>query len=199
MDFALDMAQLENELGVRATYFVMLRSPLYNLMSRHASERLAQLVSLGHHIGLHFDAGFVLDSEKDLERELVFELGVLSDLVGDSIRAFSFHQPSDKAIRMRVALPGVINTYNPDQLQEYRYISDSNRVWREVDPFDLIASGMKHLHILLHPVWWMCSSENVYDCWDQAINRNFESTQIQLLSTERAFGPARKLVLTRLS
>ncbi len=197
MDFARDMAQVESEHGIRATYFVMLRSPLYNLMSRHAAQALAQLISLGHEIGLHFDACFATGSGKNLERELTLELGVLSELVGYRVQAFSFHQPSDEVIRMRLALPDMINTYNPDQLSMYRYISDSNRVWREVDPFGLVANGVPHLHILLHPIWWMCPDENVHDCWDMAIRRNFEAAQSQLLATERAFGPARKLLLKR--
>lgn len=197
MDFALDMAQMEHERGVRSTYFVMLRAPVYNLMSRHASGVLRQLVSLGHEIGLHFDAGCVSCPGKSLEEEVIFELGVLSDLAGCKVRAFSFHQPSDEALRMRLVLPDVINTYNPEQLAGYKYISDSNRVWREVDPFQLVAAGRQHIHILLHPIWWMCSDKDVKDCWDQAIRKNFDAAQGQLLATERAFGPVRKLSLTR--
>jgi hypothetical protein len=197
MDFALDMARIEHEHGVQSTYFVMLRSPVYNLMSRHASGVLTQLVSLGHEIGLHFDAGSAPCPGKSLEEEVIFELGILSNLAGSKVRAFSFHQPSDEALRMRLALPGVINTYNPDQLAGYKYISDSNRVWREADPFQLAATGLQHMHILLHPIWWMCQDGDVKDCWDKAIQRNFESAQDQLLSTERAYGPARRMMLDR--
>ena len=191
------MARFECDYGVQATFFVMLRSPVYNLMSRHGADALAQLVSLGHEIALHFDAGCALSPGKTLEAQVRFELGVLSELVGRKITAFSFHQPSDEVIRMRMALPGVINTYNTDQLAGYKYISDSNRVWRGYDPFQLAATGIPRIHILLHPVWWMCPEAGVYDCWDRAIQRNLESAQSQLLATERAYGPPRILTLTR--
>lgn len=197
MDFALDMARIEAAHGVRSTYFVMLRSPVYNLMSRHGTKVLEELISLGHEIGLHFDVSAALGTGKSLPDQIELELRFLSELSGCRVNAFSFHQPSDVAIRMQVCLPGVINTYHSKQLQGYYYISDSNRTWRDVDPFELIEREEPLVHILLHPVWWMCSHLNVEDCWDQAIQRNFDSAQIQLLETERAYGPTRKLVLGR--
>jgi hypothetical protein len=197
MDFALDMARIEAAHGVRSTYFVMLRSPVYNLMSRHGTKVLEELMSLGHEIGLHFDVAPALEAGKSLPDQIALELRFLSELSSRKVHAFSFHQPKDVAIKMQVSLPDVINTYHPKQLQGYYYISDSNRTWRDVDPFELIEREETLVHILLHPVWWMCSHLDVKDCWDQAIKRNFDSAQVQLLQTERAYGPARKLVFER--
>ena len=53
-DIALKMAQIENELGVVATYFFQLHSPFYNLFDEHYSEVFHQIHELGHHVGLHF-------------------------------------------------------------------------------------------------------------------------------------------------
>jgi hypothetical protein len=197
MDFAIDMAEIEAERGIRTTYFVMLRSPLYNLMSRHSAAALLRLSSLGHEIGLHFDAACTPSPGKTVQDELSMELKLLSELAGQQVNAFSFHQPTEAIIRMRLSYPAVINTYNPDQLEEFRYISDSNRVWRDLDPFQLAASGWQKIQILLHPMWWMCEAQDVLDCWDQTISANFRATQAQLLATERAYGPPRQLKLLR--
>ncbi len=197
MQLALEMARLEHEHGIQSTYFVMLRSPMYNLMSRHDSAILVELALLGHEIGLHFDAGCRPNPGMTLEEELRFELDVLSQLSGHMVRSFSFHQPTPEIIESRLELPGVINTYHPSHLSGYKYISDSNRVWRELNPFQLIDSGLARLHMLLHPVWWMCSDADVKDCWDHAIRLNFVSMQAQLLGTERAYGEPRAMTLIR--
>lgn len=197
MDFAHEMGQIEHQLGVRATFFVMLRSPLYNLMGRHGIEILNSLVALGHDIGLHFDAGCPHRSGRSIEDEIAFEIDVLSELTGRRVRSFSIHQPSEEIIRRKVELPEIVNTYHPDHLKGFKYISDSNRVWSEMDPFQLASSAVDRIHVLLHPIWWMCTHEKVEDCWDEAIRRNFASAQRQLVSTERAYGLSRWISIVR--
>lgn len=198
LDYAADMARIERAHGVRSTYFLMLRSPMYNLLSRHAAAVIQQLLTLDHEIGLHFDAGCPRLRGITLEEAICFEIDTLSSLVGQRIRTFSFHQPSDEAIRLRVAIPGVINTYHPEQLSGYKYISDSNRIWRGMDPFEFARSGFDRVHILTHPIWWMCECANTFDCWDRAIERNFDSMQRQILETERAYGPKRITRMVRM-
>lgn len=195
MDFAVDMARVEHEYGARSTYFVMLRSPMYNLMSRQCANALTQLVDLGHDIGLHFDAGCPRRRGMTLEEDIRFEIDTLSGLLGKRVRAFSFHQPSEDVIRLRIDIPEVINTYHPDHLRGYKYISDSNRVWREINPFELVAQGFERAQILIHPIWWMCEEALTFDCWDRAIERNFKSEQRQILETERAYGPERRVLV----
>jgi hypothetical protein len=197
MDFALEMAQLEARRGVRATYFVMLRSPLYNLCGRHAADALRELVGLGHEIGLHFDAAYSQGCEHTTQEWIAFEMSTLAALAGTDIGAFSFHQPSAAIIEQRIEVAGAVNTYHPDQLAGFKYISDSNRVWREYDPLQLLEAGFERIHLLLHPIWWMCDRPDMLDCWDTAIRRNFDNSQRQLLATERAYGSPRRLTIER--
>src|SRR5262245_39873765 len=60
VDFSLDaaaaMAELEHARGIRATYFVLLRTEFYNPLSDAGLASLQRIASLGHAIGLHFDA-----------------------------------------------------------------------------------------------------------------------------------------------
>lgn len=50
---ALQIGQLEADLGVRATYFVRLHANEYNALSHENLRILRQLAELGHEIGLH--------------------------------------------------------------------------------------------------------------------------------------------------
>jgi hypothetical protein len=50
---ALEMARIEYEQGVQATYFVLLRSPFYNNLSRSNAEIMLQIHQYGHQIAMH--------------------------------------------------------------------------------------------------------------------------------------------------
>jgi hypothetical protein len=196
LDYAHEMAKREADFGVRSTYFVMLRSPFYNLWSRIASQLLREIAKMGHAIGLHFDAAFSQGPEKTRAEWIAFEAETLSALANTEVKAFSLHQPTPEAIDQRLQINGMINTYHPDHMKDFTYISDSNRDWRGKDPIALMKTG-ENIQLLAHPIWWMNANSDIEACWDDAINLNFQRVQEQVLATERAYGPERVLILKR--
>ena len=52
---AVRLAEIEAELGVKSTYFVLLRTDFYNVASKTGQDALRRILSLGHEIGLHYD------------------------------------------------------------------------------------------------------------------------------------------------
>jgi hypothetical protein len=52
---ALEMAQVEAEMGVRATYFLLLTTSHYNLLEKRFIAAPRQIVQMGHEVGLHYD------------------------------------------------------------------------------------------------------------------------------------------------
>ena len=195
---ALEMAQIENSYNIRSTYFLMLRSPAYNLFSRFAYDVISKLISLGHEIALHFDAAHPAAMTKDLCEVVREESEILSQLCGRQIVSVSFHQPSKSILEGNLEIPGLTNTYNKRQMQGWYYSSDSNRVWKEHNAFTLFE---QHEHskvqILIHPIWWMYSDEIIEDAWDNAIKDNFMIMQQQFLDTEAAYGPERTFKINR--
>jgi hypothetical protein len=183
---ALELARLEHGLGVEATYFFMLRSPLYNLFGRENDGIVREILSLGHRLGLHQDVAFRPDGRTpqewmELEREL------LERTFGVSVAAVSIHQPAGP-----VELHGVVNTYD---LPGFEYVSDSNMAAREPSLWQLLRETRPpRLQLLIHPMWWIgddpASTEML---WERAILANWERAQRQLLATERAYGEPRVL------
>ena len=51
---AYKMAKEEAEIGIQSTYFLMWRSPCYNLMSRSNHQFVELILEMGHQIGLHY-------------------------------------------------------------------------------------------------------------------------------------------------
>ncbi len=199
LEYAFKMAQIESQFGLKATYFVMLRSPVYNLWSRQNTLLLWQIRDLGHDIGLHFDAEFSEQTGQDPIAQIKVEIEVLSSLVGSPVHSFSLHQPTPRIIEKEIQITGLINTYHPDQLSTFEYISDSNRNWRGKRVESVLNEKSRNIQLLTHPMWWISSQKSTEDCWDEVIANNFYREQRQILQTERAYGPKRRLLLERIS
>lgn len=196
--FALDMARVEAAMRVRSTYFLMPRSPAYNLLSRHTSLAVREMVEMGHDIGLHFDAAHPLVIADELTEQLRDEAALVGRLAGRPVSAFSFHQPSPAILQQRVNIPELINTYNPDQLQGWHYASDTNRTWRGESGLALLrVASHRQLQLLTHPMWWVCAASRAEAVWDEAMKSNFEVMQRQFLDTEGAYGSARRFTVAR--
>jgi len=194
LEAALKMAQVEAELGVKATYFLMLRSPVYNLMSRHNDRFARQIVALGHHVGLHYDGSFDPGDGRDMNSWINEEAGIVERLLGVTITTVSFHQPGPAVLNQEVKVNGFINTYDRHDMQHFHYMSDSNKGWKGKDLASLFETA-EHpkLHVLIHPMWWVhedgeMSTEKI---WELTLLNNWEKTQQQLCETERAYGAKR--------
>jgi len=198
---ALEIAEVESALGVRSTFFLMLRSPLYNLMGRENSRIVQEIIQLGHWIGLHYDDGFCLDKRHSLEEWIRLESKILEEMFEVEIKAVSFHQPSQTILTGEMKLNSCVNTYNKKELDGFYYVSDSNKVWKVESPYDIFQEKLySKVHLLIHPLWWIgdCNLPTE-DVWEQMIVSNFYRSQKQLLETERAYGPAREITISKTS
>jgi hypothetical protein len=206
---ATAMAREEAILGVSSTYFLMLRSPCYNLMSRHSQQFAEKILNFGHHIGLHYDQGFDelrgasgYDTVQAVQREADW----LEYLFDCKVSAVSFHQPSATLLQHGVDCGSRINTYDREYLSAFRYISDSNRVFPLfIDAVDHLSMSKalgncypQNIQLLIHPMWWVYDDFTTQEVWNRALLRNFENMQQQLIATEGAYGSERGLTITNL-
>jgi hypothetical protein len=133
LDAALDLAEIEHELGVGATYFLMTRSEFYNLEAASGTRALDRLRALGHRVGLHAVWPHVDEDER-------FE------------RVLAWHNPEPEY--MREPVDGYVNVMQPPWADVYR--SDSNQHWRQGCPHDdLRAHAFERLQLLVHPEIWV--------------------------------------------
>ena len=203
---ALIMAELEYEIGVSSTYFLMLRSPLYNLMSRHSQLADEQILQLGHEVGLHYDQGFdVLRgySLKQTSEAILHESELLEQQFSTSVAAVSFHQPGSAVLQADIDCGALINTYDRNKLTAFAYYSDSNRRLSFAKSSQSIEDSItskfpEPLQLLIHPIWWVYADSSTEEVWDRAIFSNFQSSQRQLLETESAYGLERVLKIGRI-
>lgn len=82
---ALEMAEIEYSMNIRATYFFMLRSPAYNIFSRYAFFVLEKIKEMGHEIALHFDAAHPAVEGCDLKKFIMEDAKTLSALISKKV------------------------------------------------------------------------------------------------------------------
>ncbi|GCE20952.1 hypothetical protein [Dictyobacter kobayashii] len=155
---ALEMAQVEHDLGLRAVYFVLFRSPFYNLLSRQNAEIMQQLHNYGHQLALHVDlAAYDEHCEKALlEIEL---LSKFFPFVNTGVA--TLHSPV-QIENLPIELFQPLNAVYGLTLRkgEIAYISDSTGRWRYGHPLDSEAFfTRKPIQLLTHPIWWVQEGE----------------------------------------
>ena len=156
------LAQIEVEEGVRATYFVLPHSPFYNVLEHEVRDLIREIASLGHDIGLHFDAGFyngdALDQE-GLQHKVSVEKNMIETLVGVPIVAFSYHDSDQVPGNLKVEdeqVLGMPNSHSSYIRENFGYCSDSNGYWRYRRLRDVLEEGKdERLQVLTHPGWWV--------------------------------------------
>jgi hypothetical protein len=157
LDAALSIAELEHEIGVQATYFVMVSSSFYNLFSPDSQRQVARLSELRHRIGLHFDvSAYRFNSLGDYSDQAARELALLAGIVRDAVEIVSFHNPHPELVNRERATGKLAHTYEPRFFSELAYVADSGGAWRFGGPFERPAfSNGTAIHLLTHPIWWV--------------------------------------------
>lgn len=167
IDLALEIAIYENENSIKSSYFFMLSSNMYNLLSYDSVKKVKKIKELGHTISLHFDPDCYDDFLEGFKTEkLVFE-----SVFGVKLKAVSIHRPGKFLDDNDVQLPDVIHTYESKFFKEIEYISDSagSNPYNKVKSF-LEKASHKPLQLLIHPVWWCEKSNSV----TSTLNKWFE-------------------------
>ena len=155
LEAAVRLARCEAAAGWAATYFVLLRSEMYNPFSPAAAQALAELRALGHAVGLHLD-GALYDGELEaLEVAVQRECAVLETILEAPVDMISFHRPAPGLVPCDRVLAGRRNTYESQFVEEIGYCSDSRGGWHRGHPLEhpAVAEG-RALQLLTHAVWW---------------------------------------------
>lgn len=153
VSMALQMAELEAELGIRSTYFVLTNSPLYNLLEDEVIEILSKIRSMDHWIGLHIDLpNTPLLKDKTIEEVTEILFRSFSALFPFE-PVVSYHRPAKEVFGL--TFKSFANTYESRFFKDIKYLSDSRKNWREGCPCQAILEGKyQQLQLLTHPVWW---------------------------------------------
>ena len=159
LEDALTIARMEADLGVSAHFFVLISSPLYNILSRRGQYMLREIVGLGHRVGVHIDPAAYADvtsiPQQALSLHLAEEAKLITSVTSVEVTAFSLHRPSDWNSQYPDDECGLASAYSQRYFADIHYSSDSEGWWRygafvQSNEF----AERRSVQLLLHPEWW---------------------------------------------
>ena len=182
------MMDIEKELGIKATYFVMTRSTAYNLFCVEAMKQIERILSDGHRLGLHFMGELCEGDDTEIILEKVLnEVRWLEIEFGAPVNAISFHQPTKNILDSNFEIPSLCNTYNKNQTHPYFYVSDTNMSWLHEHPLDIFLNQIyPRLQLLIHPIWWTETLQGLEAKWKNVLDNNRRSVISHWSERERS-------------
>lgn len=189
VDQAINIARIEQSVGIKATYFVLLNSGFYNPAFSNVKRSIYELLCAGHEIGLHFDEAQYpdCDDERKIKEYVYYEADLLGREIGQEVRTVSMHRPSLKTLEADYVFDGIINSYSKVFLKDFKYLSDSRMRWRE--PVEEFATSREErgLHILTHPIWYREQESNLHDILSDFISKATEERAAYICENIRDF------------
>lgn len=76
---AYDLAVVEAKYGICSTFFFQISNNAYNIFSEKNKERIMEIMSMGHKVGLHFHRQGSNDLE-EIKQRIQFESDVMSHI-----------------------------------------------------------------------------------------------------------------------
>ncbi len=151
IDYGIELAKFEYDQNIKSTYFFMLTSNFYNLISRQHIDMVNSIKDMGHKISIHFDPTSYENLDGFLMEKKIFEntFDIKLDII-------SIHRPGIFLKDNDRSLFGCAQTYQNKYFKEMHYISDSagQDVFPMIDSY-LKENRTKGLQLLIHPVWWI--------------------------------------------
>jgi hypothetical protein len=153
---AVRMAEFETKMGIRASYFLLLSTSYYNLLSEQYVDFPRCLVEMGHEVGLHYDLRVYGDLGRDgLIETLEGDINVLTKLARKQVRSIAMHNPSITGGDPFRNTKEFINAYDDQFTKDIMFLSDSCGAWRDeaVSVFEN-CNIPPRLQLLIHPLFW---------------------------------------------
>lgn len=161
LEIALDLARVNAEFEVQGTFFVLLRSQIYNLLSPRSLELAQQISDLGQYIGLHasLPSAFSRVGGDGIIAALRADFDVMQQNLPMLSSVFSWHNTCPGLLEWSRKLPqvaGLVNVYAAQFIEEISYFSDSNMRYSAEELVGIVRTGQHAaIHLLCHPLNWV--------------------------------------------
>ncbi len=148
---ALKMAQIDKSLNIKATFFILISCPYYNLFEIKSLAIIKQICLLGHQIGLHYDGAMIENLNISPQIFLKNTVKYLEKIIQTKIAVLAQHNPAETK---KIILPtGYLDAYSTQFTHNIKYLSDSCQKWHD-GCLCRMSEKYPQLQILIHPYLW---------------------------------------------
>ncbi len=185
LELAYEIAKIEHQNNVRATYFILVSGEYYNVFQHTNQVHIQNIRALGHEIGLHFDPT-QYPHEKNLAERVHREAGVLSSFIGEDVTSISLHNPSVHG--QYPLFKEYVNAYSADIFSDENYLADSCYNFRGKDPFEFIKKVKNQVvQVLLHPMHFSKSGGGYDDVIPRVLRERLEKFHRDFLTANPTY------------
>ncbi|MDY0276973.1 MAG: hypothetical protein RBQ97_02705 [Acholeplasma sp.] len=186
---ALILARIEHDLNISSTFFFLVSTNFYNVLSSDSKSKLSEIASYGHEIGLHFDeTQYNIQNEEEFYRHLLFEKVILEKAIGSKVKSFSNHRPSKFVLNgLSDNKIDMFNAYGKTFFVDSKYLSDSRMIWREDIDLALANPDYKNYQIGIHPFWYSDTKESPRQKFNEYFRQNLISIYRNLYDNNSNF------------
>ena len=130
---ALKMAEIDNELGIKSSFFFQIRNNCYNSLSGDNIDIINKISNLGHYIGAHINTSN-LSSNESLKSFVKKDMFILSEFIDTNVDRFSFHRPKSYQLKEYVKINGYVNAYD----EQFFHYFENKKIILEMLFFDVL-------------------------------------------------------------
>lgn len=160
---AIEIAEINAEIGLSGTFFLQMDSPLYNIFNWKTQEVLKKLLALKQEIGWHV----TFERRKTTNASLINGWRIFKKAVPEAVPLIAWHNPQkdllDKANSMVQLTCKLRSVYaQPFMSDKIKYLSDSNRRNGFADLMNkLHIETFPQVQLLLHPLNWVIGGDEM--------------------------------------
>jgi hypothetical protein len=164
LKMALEMAEINHSLGIRATFFMLLRSKMYNLLAYPALDFVQAIHEAGQDLGFHFaQPPNILASPDAIAALVQADYAHIRQAVPPIRPIFSWHNTTPDILEWSLHhdVPGLLNAYSQRFFKDIPYYSDSLTRHTPADFEIILRRGHAAMQLLFHPEIWMGGGANL--------------------------------------
>lgn len=164
---AYEMAEIDAAYKIKATFALLISTPLYNPFTEASIKLIDGIHKLGHNIVLHYRVAAGQDIE-ETRRSISRDLKAVRPFFHFIQPVFIWHNLPPNNLLSDIEVPGMINAYGAGFVKKMYYISDSV-LRHKPEEFLNALSKYRNIHLLLHPIIWMTEKNSMTSMMSQVL------------------------------
>jgi hypothetical protein len=159
----LKIAEKEEKIGYKSTFFFLLTSDFYNPLSNVMQSLFKKLHDLGMSIGLHFDPSAQFNH---------FHQAIVRKILDNEFDVYSNHKPKTYGLTNYEGM-FIKSAYDEQFAWKSKYMSDSNKEWKHGHPIQMLEQFEyegrigKNIQLVIHPIWYQENQIGDTICFNQ--------------------------------
>jgi len=167
LSYAETFARINAEAEVAGTFFLQLRSRLYNLLDHDVLSAVRRIIDLGQNIGFHVVVDSKFSNIEELRTYIAAEFALFKSIVPESMPVFAWHNPSILKSEgfnfIQAEFPWLINAYGKIGGVNPPYYADSNMRYSFQELCDIADRDHPVLQLAIAPMQWCPEQPNMRD------------------------------------